>query len=129
MPLSYIIDAEQQCVFMYLFGAIDDWGIGMDILELWEDEDFDPHYNRLIDGREIRYVTTTPDLIQAIAQDVLSNRPQMVALIATSEATNKVFVPYECTLTGVFSRIFSRVTSAAARLGVVVPDPWPPMPT
>jgi hypothetical protein len=128
MPLSYVIDAKQQCVFIYLFGAIDDWGIGMGIQELWEDEDFDPHYNRFIDGREIRCLMTTPDLIQAVAKDVLSSRPRMVALIAASAATCKVFAQYEHTLTGISSRIFSGVTSAAAWLGVVLPDPWPPDP-
>jgi hypothetical protein len=128
MPVQYFIDTGQGCIFMHVSGVIDDWELGTAVQRLWHDQAFDPKYSRLIDGSEISEMRTGSNLLQAIAEDVRSNEPRKIALVAKSEQVRSVFELYKASLTGVSSSLFTNLETAIRWLGVELPRPWPPEP-
>lgn len=128
MPLAYVIDAEQRCVFVYLCGRIGDWELGTETQRLWNDPNFDTRYKRLIDGTAITKMELGHEFVHAIAEDVRLGGPQKVALVSDSKAVDGPFVEYADALHGVGALVFGDVATAVAWLEVVLPEPWPPAP-
>jgi hypothetical protein len=125
--LTYVIDDEQQCVFIHLSGVIDAWELGTAAQQLWAEPAFDPHFARFVDFSELIELRAGASLIRAIASDVRATTPTRVALVARPATVLADIKLYADSLQGVPVSLFDGVADAIAWLGVHLPVPWPPM--
>lgn len=126
MSLTYVIDEQQQCIFMHLSGVIGEWELGTAAQQLWAEPAFRPQFARFIDVSQLNELRTGTSLLRAIASDVRAKSPRRVALAAHSETILADVKLYAESLDGVPVRLFHNVGEAIAWLGVHLPTPWPP---
>ena len=124
--MTYVIDEEQQCIFMQLSGVIGEWELGTAAQQLWAEPAFRPHFARFVDVSRMIELRAGTGLLRAIASDVRAKSPSRVALIAPSETVIADVRLYAESLAGVPVRLFHTVGEAIAWLGVHLPTPWPP---
>lgn len=126
MPLCYLIDSAQHCIFVHLSGAIDDWELGTKAQRLWAEPAFVPHFARLIHASDTLEWRAGTSLLRAIATDVRTSGPTRVAMVARHEPVLTEFTQYAESLAGLPARVFPALDEAIAWLGVRLPEPWPP---
>jgi hypothetical protein len=126
VSLAYVIDEQQQCVFIHLSGVIGAWELGTTAQQLWAEPAFDPRFARLIDLSQLTELRAGTSLLRAIASDVRAKSPSKVALAAHSETVLADIKLYAESLDGVPVSIFHSVAEAIAWLGVHLPTHWPP---
>jgi len=126
VSLTYVIDEQQQCIFMHLSGVIGEWELGTKAQQLWAEPAFRPDFARFIDVSCLAELRAGTRLLRAIASDVRAKIPSKVALVAPSETVLPDISFYAESLDGVPVRVFHDVAEGIAWLGVHLPIPWPP---
>lgn len=124
--MTYVIDEQQQCIFMHLSGVIGEWELGTAAQHLWAEPAFRPQFARFIDFSSLIELRAGTSLLRAIASDVRAKSPTRVALAADSGAVLADITFYAESLEGVPVRLFHNVDEAIDWLDVHLPIPWPP---
>lgn len=124
--MTYVIDDQQQCIFMHLSGVIGEWELGTTAQQLWAEPAFRPDFARFIDVSSLIELRAGTRLLRAIASDVRAKTPSRVAFVAPSETVLADINLYAESLEGVSVRLFHDVAEGIAWLGVHLPIRWPP---
>lgn len=124
MPMRYIVDAGQRCIFIHLSGVVTSWEIGTNAQRVWGDERFEPFYSRLVDCSDVLELPDSP-VIQAIGEDSSSDRVLRMAAIIPEKLRN-VLHANRNHLKSFEIETFRSPADAAEWLGVSLPVPWPP---
>jgi hypothetical protein len=115
---SYRIDEQQKCIFVSLYGDMDEWDLGAGAQKLLADPRFKPDFARLVDASDLNIVAIQPTFMKAIAEDFRTQTTARLALVSASHPAYQLLKLYRDALKGVDCRVFRDRNAALKWLGV-----------